>query len=129
MEIFYISTSNNHYNLNIKGVNGLFKIDDVVVYGSQGICKVEKIETKQIGKQTADYYVLKPLFKENTAVFVPMQNEALTSKMQSVLTKAQAEELIRKSRTIQDITFRTGIYKDKRRKREKINRHNIDKYM
>ena len=96
MEIFYISTSNNHYNLNIKGVNGLFKIDDVVVYGSQGICKVEKIETKQIGKQTADYYVLKPLFKENTVVFVPVQNEALTSKMQNVLTKAQSEELIGK---------------------------------
>ncbi|MBQ8267324.1 MAG: hypothetical protein IJZ21_02955 [Clostridia bacterium] len=74
----------------------MFRIDDVIVYGSQGICKVEKIETKQIGKQTADYYVLKPLFKENTAVFVPMQNEALTSKMQNVLTKAQAEELIRK---------------------------------
>ena len=74
----------------------MFRIYDVIVYGSQGICKVEKIETKQIGKQTADYYVLKPLFKENTAVFVPMQNEALTSKMQNVLTKAQAEELIRK---------------------------------
>lgn len=74
----------------------MFKIDDVIVYGSQGICKVEKIEAKQIGKQTADYYVLKPLFKENTAVFVPVQNEALTSKMQNVLTKAQAEKLIEK---------------------------------
>ena len=74
----------------------MFKINDVVVYGSQGICKVEKIETKQIGKQTANYYVLKPLFKENTAVFVPVQNEALTSKMKNVLTKAQAEELIGK---------------------------------
>lgn len=40
-----------------------------------------------------------------------------------------AEELIRKSRPIQDITFRTGVYKDKRKKREKINRNNIDKYM
>lgn len=74
----------------------MFKIDDVVVYGSQGICRVEKIEAKQIGKQTADYYVLKPLFKENTAVFVPVQNEALTSKMQNVLTRTQAEELIGK---------------------------------
>ena len=40
-----------------------------------------------------------------------------------------AEELIKKSRPIQDITFRTGVYKDKRIKREKINRNNIDKYM
>ena len=40
-----------------------------------------------------------------------------------------ATELIRITRPMQDITFRTGSYKDKRRKREKVNRHNIDKYM
>ena len=40
-----------------------------------------------------------------------------------------AMELIRTTRPMQDITFRTGSYKDKRRKREKVNRHNIDKYM
>lgn len=41
----------------------------------------------------------------------------------------EAIVLIEKSRPIQDIPFRTGVYKDKRKKREKINRNNIDKYL
>lgn len=38
-------------------------------------------------------------------------------------------DLVQKNRGIQDVPFRTGAYKDKRKKREKVNRHNIDKYM
>ena len=37
--------------------------------------------------------------------------------------------LIEKSRPIQDIPFRTGTHANKKNKREKINRHNIDKYL
>ncbi|MBQ8740203.1 MAG: hypothetical protein IJY79_01475 [Clostridia bacterium] len=74
----------------------MFNIGGTIVYGAQGICKIDCIETKQIGKQTADYYVLKPIFNESTAVFVPVENELLTAKMQNVLTKAQADELVEK---------------------------------
>lgn len=38
-------------------------------------------------------------------------------------------DLLKTSRPIQDIPFRTGAHKDKRKKREKINRNNIDKYL
>lgn len=74
----------------------MFNIGDIIVYGAQGICKIDSRETKQIGRQSADYYVLKPLFNESTAVFVPVENKLLTAKMQTVLTKAQAEELVKK---------------------------------
>ena len=72
----------------------MFKIGEVVVYGAQGICKIDCIQTKQIGKQSADYYVLKPLFNENTSVFVPIDNKILTAKVQSVLSLEQAKILI-----------------------------------
>lgn len=65
----------------------MFKIGDIIIYGSQGVCKIEKTETKQIGKQSAEYYVLKPLFNETTCLFVPVDNENLTNKMQPVLSK------------------------------------------
>lgn len=74
----------------------MFKIGDVIIYGSQGICKIDSIQTKQIGRQDIDYYVLKPVFKEGSAVFVPIENTALTAKMQDVLTFAQAKELLDK---------------------------------
>ena len=46
-----------------------------------------------------------------------------------IIGQISAIELIDKSRPIQDIPFRTGVYKDKRKRREKINRNNIDKSM
>lgn len=78
----------------------LFKIGDIVVYGSQGICKIDCIETKKMGKQSADYYVLKPIFNENTSVFVPIQNKLLIDRMQGVLTKVQVKKLIEEAHKI-----------------------------
>lgn len=91
----------------------MFKVGDVVVYGAQGICKIDSVETKQIGKQSAKYYALKPLFNANTAVFVPAHNEQLAAKMQNVLTKPQAEELIKKIALIDNVKS-----KDEGHKRE-----------
>lgn len=91
----------------------MFKMGDIIVYGAQGVCKIESIESKQIGKQTTDYYVLKPIFNENTAVFVPVNNELLASKMQDVLTKSQAKELAEKAADIDIIEV-----KDETQKRE-----------
>ena len=38
-------------------------------------------------------------------------------------------DLLKKTKPLQQVTFRTGTYTDKRKKREKINRNNIDKYL
>ena len=38
-------------------------------------------------------------------------------------------DILKQSRGIQDIPFRTGVYKDKRKKREKINKNNLDKWL
>ena len=39
------------------------------------------------------------------------------------------EDLLRQTRGRQDIPFRTGSYTDKRKKREKVNKRNYDKYL
>ena len=38
-------------------------------------------------------------------------------------------EILKNTRPIQDIPFRTGAYSDKRKKREKINKRNYDKWL
>lgn len=73
----------------------MFNIGDVIVYGAQGICRIDSFDIKQIGKVSADYYVLKPLFNESTSVFVPVENAVLTAKMQAVLTKSEAQSLVK----------------------------------
>lgn len=84
-------------------MSDLFKIGDTVVYGAQGICKIDSVETKLIGRQKQDYYVLKPIFNQNTSVFVPVDNEALTAKMLSALTKSQINGLAKKVTDIEVI--------------------------
>ena len=38
-------------------------------------------------------------------------------------------EILKQTRGIQDIPFRTGIYFDKRKKRVKVNKNNMHKFM
>lgn len=38
-------------------------------------------------------------------------------------------DLLKNSRGIQDIPFRTGVYSDKRKKREKVNKNNYEKFL
>ncbi len=95
----------------------LFKIGDVVLYGIQGICKISSIEVKQLGKTSLDYYVLNPIFNENTALFVPVDNQVLTSRMQRILTKEEAEQLIEAAHQISfliihDETIRREKYRE-----------------
>ena len=83
----------------------LFNVGNVVMYGSQGICKIDSIESKQIGKQTADYYVLKPLFNQSAVLFVPVDNQALTAKMIDILSVDEAKKLIKKAPDMPIISF------------------------
>lgn len=92
----------------------MFEIGDVVLYGIQGICKIGNIEVKQVGKTSLDYYVLNPIFNENTALFVPINNKNLTSKMQKILTKKEAEQLIE---TTAQVGFLQICDEDTRRER------------
>ena len=83
----------------------MFNLGDVVMYGLQGICKIDAIESKAIGKLSNDYYVLKPLYNQSAAVFVPVDNEALTAKMLNVLSEKEAKKLIKAAADMPIITF------------------------
>ena len=38
-------------------------------------------------------------------------------------------DMLKQTRPPQDIPFRTGVYSDKRKKREKINKNKLDKWL
>lgn len=72
----------------------MLKTGSIVLYGSQGICKISEITTKKVGKISAQYYVIKPIYADNTVFFVPIENEVLTARIQSVMSKSQAEKFV-----------------------------------
>ena len=73
----------------------MFKINDNVLYGMEGVCKIAEITEKNLGNKRMKYFVLKPIYKDNSTVFVPADNEALAAKMRRVLSEDEIYEIIR----------------------------------
>ncbi|HYH03448.1 MAG TPA: CarD family transcriptional regulator [Bacillota bacterium] len=74
--------------------NPRFKINDVVIYGSSGVCLVKDICALDIDNvdNTKQYYVLEPLYSEGSIIYSPVDNGRTV--MRKILTKAEAQELI-----------------------------------
>lgn len=73
----------------------MYSVGDTVLYGSQGVCKIVGTDVKKIGGSKVEYFVLKPIYDENSTLFVPSSNNNLTSKMRSVLSAEEIYELIK----------------------------------
>lgn len=81
----------------------MFKVNDVVIYGSAGICKIVDIRDEKLGDEVNKYYILKPVFDEKNTFFVPVLNENLTSKIHDILTYDEALEFAKKMRDIEPL--------------------------
>ena len=84
--------------------NTTYKEGDVVVYGSQGICRITGTEKMRVGGKSTVYFILNPVYRKNSKIFVPSDNEKLMEKMHSVIEKDEIDELL------YDLMNGTGIY-------------------
>ena len=74
----------------------MFNIGELVMYGSEGVCRISAICEESFGGASARYYELIPEYRANTSVLVPVDNEKLTAKMHPLLTPDEAESYITK---------------------------------
>lgn len=81
----------------------MFKIGDTFVYGSNGVCKITDIKSEKFARETKTYYILSPFFDSKEAIFVPVDNETLISKMKALLSKGEIMELIKSIPTQQSV--------------------------
>lgn len=72
----------------------MFEINDTVVYGTHGVCKIENIEIKEFAGASKEYYVLKPVNDLSATLYVPTYNEKLVGKMRKLLTEQEVYHLI-----------------------------------
>ena len=73
----------------------MFCVGQTVLYGSNGVCMVDDVTEKRIGKTKMQYYVLKPLCNNTSTLFVPTANQQLVSNMRRILTEDEAEAILR----------------------------------
>jgi CarD family transcriptional regulator len=51
----------------------VFKVDELVVYPSQGVGRVERVESQEIGGVKADFYIVR-ILSNNVTLMVPVAN-------------------------------------------------------
>lgn len=73
----------------------MHRINDTVLYGSEGICRITDISVQNMHGENVEYYVLQPLGENNSTIFVPTGSEILTSKMKRVMSAEEIYALIR----------------------------------
>lgn len=72
----------------------MFQVNDVIIYGSQGVCKIAAIEEKSIGGVKSAYFVLKPIKEQGSTIYAPTDNALVQKKMRRLLTVSEINHLI-----------------------------------
>jgi CarD family transcriptional regulator len=72
----------------------MFKVNDVIIYGTQGVCEIADIEEKSISGIKKEYYVLKPVQYPGSTIYAPINNEHILKKMRRLLTVSEINNLI-----------------------------------
>lgn len=96
----------------------MFQVNDLVVFGTHGICRVEAVGSLNMSSVDDDrlYYTLKPLYEaQQCVVYTPVDN--LKAPMREVSTREEAIELINlipdtPTTWVPDDRQREGSYKD-----------------
>ena len=73
----------------------MFQVGEVILFGSEGVFRVDDITPKKIGKTVSDYYVLRSVYRSSNVLYIPVGKGGLEEKMYPVLSRAEIEDLIR----------------------------------
>lgn len=71
-----------------------FAVNDYVIYGKSGLCKVNEIKTVHMANTKNEYYVLNAVNGNQVTIYVPCSNESLVSKMRRPMTKEEIDCLL-----------------------------------
>lgn len=71
----------------------MFKVDDYIMYGMTGVCKVIDITNeKVVNGDKREYYVLSPIHHDNTIIKIPLDNNKIP--MRKIISKGDITSLI-----------------------------------
>lgn len=115
-----IDRSSRHMRLlstSKEGERGMYNVGEKILYDSEGICTITEIAEKTFAGMTSVFYVLTPINKKTTTIYVPVDNENRTSKMKKVLSEQEIYDLIdsmpdEETIWIEDDAKRKEVYQD-----------------
>ena len=72
----------------------MFRVNDTIMYGTHGICKITDITEKDFMGTKKEYYVLKPMNDVAATLFAPVNNPKIEGKMRRILSEQEIYQLI-----------------------------------
>jgi len=69
----------------------MYEVDDLIMYGSTGVCRILDITTQVFNNEDKLYYVLEPLYQSGV-IYAPVDNEKVF--MRPVISEEEAKNLI-----------------------------------
>lgn len=95
----------------------MFKTNDLVSYGSFGICRIDRIGKKNETDSVRTYFELSPVYESNMMISIPTDNETLVSKMKRIMSKEDLFHVLENIKSekfswIQDAMKRKQSYQD-----------------
>lgn len=81
----------------------MFTQGETVIYGTNGVCRIDGVTQMDITGEKKDYYVLKPVFNGRSTLFVPTDNEKLVGRMRPLITEAGIKALAKKFASIEPL--------------------------
>ena len=67
----------------------MFSVGSNVIYGSNGVCRIEQIRSECFSGEKKEYYILTPVDDPKTIIYVPTDAGALTAQMYRLLTREE----------------------------------------
>ena len=92
-------------------------LDDYVIYGIHGACRVLGREKQLVNKKRTEFLVLEPLVQSGSKYYVPTENPTAMAKLQAVLSQDELVQLlesdaVREDCWISDEGHRKQIYRE-----------------
>lgn len=72
----------------------MFCVNDVVLYGNEGVCRIDGITRRSFGDASDDYYVLHPVNNRQLTLYVSVSNGNLETKTRKMVTPDEISEII-----------------------------------
>ena len=95
----------------------MFEIGEYIIYGNNGVCKVENIGKLDMKGENRDrlYYWLTPVYGQGSKIYSPVDNQKTV--MRRVMTPKEAEELVASAEEVETLWIaddkqRENVYKN-----------------
>ncbi|MDR1378229.1 MAG: hypothetical protein LBJ36_04180 [Synergistaceae bacterium] len=86
-----------------------YRVNDAVLYGAQGVCRIAEISEKDLCGKPIEYYVLKPVYDSKATIFIPVNSETASSNMRPIMSAEQARALIKTMPNVDSIWIEEDV--------------------